>query len=117
MNAPGRCPDRSGEEARSPYLDFLKRVGDHGNEHVEQDDDDDEGEDAIQDPPYELGQRELRHVHVVLVGHPEHGPEQEVERLIEPAAAGRGYYHSETAFLTIFGTKYDHNSSWIRLRA
>lgn len=88
MNAPGRCPDRSGEVARSPYLDFLKRVGDHGNEHVEQDDDDDEGEDAVQDPPYELGQRELRHVHVVLVGHTKHGPEQEVERLIEPAAEG-----------------------------
>lgn len=60
---------------RSPHLDFLKGVGDHGNEHVEQDDDDDEGEDAVQDPPDKFRQHELRHVHVVLVGHSEHGPE------------------------------------------
>lgn len=70
----------------SHHLNFLKGVGDHGNEHVEQDDDDDEGEDAVQNPSYKLCQHKLRHVHVVLVGHTKHGPEQEVERLIKPAS-------------------------------
>lgn len=75
MKAPGVCPDCGGVVTRSPHLYFLKGVGDHGNEHVEQDDDDDEGEDAVQDPPDKFRQHELRHVHVVLVGHSEHGPE------------------------------------------
>lgn len=57
------------------YLNFLEGVGDHSNEHVEQDDDDDEREDAVEDPPYKLCQHVLWHVHVVLVGHTEHGPE------------------------------------------
>ncbi len=57
------------------YLNFLEGVGDHSNEHVEQDDDDDEREDAIQNPSYKLCQHILRHVHVVLVGHAKHGPE------------------------------------------
>lgn len=70
-----------------PYLDFLEGVGDHGDEHVEQDDDDDQGEDAVKNPPHELGQHKLRHVHIVLVGHSKHGPEQEVKCLVEPAAA------------------------------
>lgn len=75
MTLPGLCPDCSWEAKRAPYLNFLKGVGDHGNEHVEQDDDDDEGEDAVQDPPHKLRQHKLRHVHIVLVGHAEHCPE------------------------------------------
>lgn len=67
------------------YLDLLEGVCDHGDEHVQQHDDDDQGEDPIQDPAHKLRQHKLRHVHVVLVGHSKHGPEQEVERLVEPA--------------------------------
>lgn len=68
------------------YLNFLKGVGDHGNKHVEQDNDDDEREDAVQHPSDKLRQRKLWHVHIILVGHAEHGPKEEVERLIKPAA-------------------------------
>ena len=57
------------------HLNFLKGVGDHSNEHVEKDDDDDEREDAVENPPDKLCQQKLWHVHVVLVGHTEHGPE------------------------------------------
>ena len=66
------------------HLDLLEGVGDHGDEHVEQHDHNDEGEDAIEDTAYELRQHVIRHVHVFLVGHPEHGPEQEVEGLVKP---------------------------------
>lgn len=38
----------------SCYLNFLKGVGDHSNKHVEQDDDNDECEYAIQNPSYKL---------------------------------------------------------------
>lgn len=62
-------------EKISRYLNFLEGVGDHSNKHVEQDDDDDEREDAVQNPSYKLCQHELWHVHVVLVGHAKHGPE------------------------------------------
>lgn len=75
MTLPGLGPGCSWQAETPPYLNFLKGVGDHGNEHVEQDDDDDEGEDAVQDPPHKLGQHKLWHVHIVLVGHTEHGPE------------------------------------------
>lgn len=72
------------------YLNFLKGVSDHSNKHVEQDDDDDEGEDAVENPSNKLCEDVLRHVHIVLVGHTKHGPEQEVEGLVEPVAAQWG---------------------------
>lgn len=73
------------------YFNFLEGVGDHSNEHVEQDDHNDEREDPVQDPAYKLCHHKVWHVHVVLVGHAKHGPEQEAEGLIKSA----GYWDQE----------------------
>lgn len=45
------------QEHRRPltlYLNLLEGISNHGNEHVEEDNNDDEGKDAVQDPSYKL---------------------------------------------------------------
>lgn len=64
------------------YLNFLKRVGDHGNEHVEKYNDYKQRVDAIEDPANKLSQCKLRHIHIGLISDTKHGPEEIAEGFV-----------------------------------
>lgn len=67
----------------SAHLNLLEGVGNHGNEHVQQHNDHDDGKDAIEGPAHEFRHQKLRHVDDAVLLHAEHGPEQKLECLVE----------------------------------
>lgn len=71
------------------YLYLLEWISDHGDKHIEQDNDNDESEDPIQDPAHKLSQNKIWHVHIALIRCTKHGPEEKVEGFIEAETKGK----------------------------